>query len=329
MKKEGVKVVFFHAKKVFKLLYIIVKARCIKGMLKRFTQYILGSERSESGIVFEDDDVDIVNGVVVHLKQNEKGNKEGGISEKSTSNIENSQKAVFIAENGQGIPLNITQDNLSLQANFKSIEEITTEKEQQRNGDSLEKVAGLEEVGAVQIPVSKGRTRDISGFWLTLQSAGRAKRTIEGYQQDIKQWQKYTLEKGHKTVYNLKTKDIEGFIAKRDVNTARRLISSLKQLSKWYLRDGFPALNIEMQKLMSSKGKKRIPLAKEPAEFIRIRDEAKKMIEEGDRRGLWISLKLMCGLRISEIATVEVSVFSETKGKLFIDNDEFIEVIKK
>ena len=285
-------------------------------MLKRFTQYILGSERSESGIVFEDDDVDIVNGVVVHLKQNEKGNKEGGISEKSTSNIENSQKAVFIAEDGQGIPLNITQDNLNLQANFKTIEEITAEKEQQGNGDSLENVAGLEEVGAVQIPVSKGRTRDISGFWLTLQSAGRAKRTIEGYQQDIKQWQKYTLEKGHKTVYNLKLKEIEGFIAKRDVNTARRLISSLKQLSKWYLRDGFPALNIEMQKLMSAKGKKRIPLAKEPAEFIRIRDEAKKMIEEGDRRGLWISLKLMCGLRISEIATVEVS-------------DNFIQVIGK
>ena len=285
-------------------------------MLKKFTQYILGSERSESGIVFEDDDVDIVNGVVVHLKQNEKGNKEGGISEKSTSNIENSPKAVFIAEDGQGIPLNITQDNLNLQADFKAIEEITADKEQQGNGDSLEKVAGLEEVGAVQIPVSKGRTRDISGFWLTLQSAGRAKRTIEGYQQDIKQWQKYALEKGHKTVYNLKTKDIEGFIAKRDVNTSRRLISSLKQLSKWYLRDGFPALNIEMQKLMSAKGKKRIPLAKEPAEFIRIRDEAKKMIEEGDRKGLWISLKLMCGLRISEIATVEVS-------------DNFIQVIGK
>ena len=121
------------------------------------------------------------------------------------------------------------------------VEEITADEEQQGNGDSIEKVAGLEEVGAVQIPVSKGRTRDISGFWLTLQSAGRAKRTIEGYQQDIKQWQKYTLEKGHKTVYNLKLKEIEGFIAKRDVNTARRLISSLKQLSKWYLRDGFPA----------------------------------------------------------------------------------------
>ena len=285
-------------------------------MLKKFTQYILGSERSESGIVFEDDDVDIINGVVVHLKQNEKGNKEGGISEKSTSNIENSPKAVFIAEDGQGIPLNITQDNLNLQADFKAIEEITADEEQQRNGDSLEKVAGLEEVGVVQIPVSKGRTRDISGFWLTLQSAGRAKRTIEGYQQDIKQWQKYALEKGHKTVYNLKTKDIEGFIAKRDVNTSRRIISSLKQLSKWYLRDGFPALNIEMQKLMSAKGKKRIHLAKEHAEFIRIRDEAKKMIEEGDRRGIWISLKLMCGLRISEIATVEVS-------------DNFIQVIGK
>lgn len=125
-------------------------------------------------------------------------------------------------------------------------------------------------------------------------------------------------KKGIKPSITSRRRTLRGFIAKRDVNTSRRLISSLKQLSKWYLRDGFPALNIEMQKLMSAKGKKRIPLAKEPAEFIRIRDEAKKMIEEGDRKGLWISLKLMCGLRISEIATVEVSVFSEV-----------IEVIKK
>ena len=109
MKKEGVKVVFFHAKKVFKLLYIIVKARCIKGMLKRFTQYILGSERSESGIVFEDDDVDIVNGVVVHLKQNEKGNKEGGISEKSTSNIEISERSGFVSDNGELISVCINR----------------------------------------------------------------------------------------------------------------------------------------------------------------------------------------------------------------------------
>lgn len=290
-------------------------------MLKKFTQYILGSERTQSGIDFEDDDVDIINGVVVHLKKNgeERGEplEKGGISEKGTSNIQNSQKAVFVSDTGEGISIDIQQDNSNFKREFEAnIKEIGAEKEQQGNGDSLEKVAGLEEVGAVQIPVSKGRTRDISGFWLTLQSAGRAKRTIEGYQQDIKQWQKYALEKGHKTVYNLKTKDIEGFIAKKDVNTSRRLISSLKQLSKWYLRDGFPALNIEMQKLMSAKGKKRIPLAKEPAEFIRIRNEAKKMIEEGDRRGLWISLKLMCGLRISEIATVEVS-------------DNFIQVIGK
>ena len=100
-------------------------------MLKKFTQYILGSERSESGIVFEDDDVDIVNGVVVHLKQNRAGEGDtvgkGGLSEKGSSNIENSQKAVFIAEDGQGIPLNITQDNLNLQANFKTIEEITAD----------------------------------------------------------------------------------------------------------------------------------------------------------------------------------------------------------
>ncbi len=238
--------VFFHAKKVFKLLYIIVKARCIKGMLKRFTQYILGSERSESGIVFEDDDVDIVNGVVVHLKQNRAGEGDtvgkGGLSEKGSSNIEISERSGFVSDNGELISVCINSEIPKAPIDIKNcVEEITADEEQQGNGDSLEKVAGLEEVGAVQIPVSKGRTRDISGFWLTLQSAGRAKRTIEGYQQDIKQWQKYALEKGHKTVYNLKTKDIEGFIAKRDVNTARRLMSSLKQLSKWYLRDGFPA----------------------------------------------------------------------------------------
>lgn len=62
-----------------------------------------------------------------------------------------------------------------------------------------------------------------------------------------------------KSIYNLKLEEIEKAIAGRDINTVRRLLSSARQLGKWYLRDGFPALNIELQKVMTGKGKVRIP----------------------------------------------------------------------
>ncbi len=240
----------------------------------------------------ENDDFDIVNGKIIYKNKLDSGKKpldetkeRGAVKNGSDGNLKKEEA-----------PEKAPSNEKIVEGSNDETEEIQEEK--------------------VKIEVSKGRTRDIEGFYLTLKAAGRAKRTIEGYKMDIKQWNKLVALKERKTLYNLKLKDIEEFISKRDVNTAKRLLASLRQLSKWYLRDGFPALNIELQKVMSAKGKERIPLAKEESEFKKIRDEAKKMIAEGDRNGLWISLMLMCGLRISEIQTVEVS-------------DKFIQVIGK
>lgn len=153
---------------------------------------------------------------------------------------------------------------------------------------------------------AKGRPKSIEGFYLTLQSAGRAEKTVKGYKQDMKFW-KRVADANRKSIYNLKLAEIEKAIAGKDINTVRRLLSSVRQLGKWYLRDGFPALNIELQKVMTGKGKVRIPKAKSIEEFEIIRERAKKMCSERDRRGVWITLMIFCGLRISEIQTVNYS----------------------
>lgn len=167
-----------------------------------------------------------------------------------------------------------------------------------------------------KINASKGRPHALSGFFLTLRSAGRSKRTIEGYKSDIRSWERYVMGNKISSVYNLKVKDIEAAIAYKDINTARRHIAALKTLAKWHLRNGHPALHIELEKLILPKGKSRIPKAKEAKEFIEIREQAKELTRQGNRRGIWLGLMLNCGLRISEIRTaVPGADWVQVRGK--------------
>lgn len=153
-----------------------------------------------------------------------------------------------------------------------------------------------------QIKASRGRPRAVEGFFMSLTASGRSERTVKGYASDLRFWTKKANQFG-KSIYNLKIKDIESAISGQDINTARRHIAALKQLAKWYLRDGYPSLHLELQKLIMGRGKARIPLAKTEEEFIKAKDEAKRLCKENDRRGLWLGLMLFCGLRISEIQT--------------------------
>ncbi len=148
----------------------------------------------------------------------------------------------------------------------------------------------------------KGRPSNIDGFWLTLQSAGRSKITIEGYHYDIRFWQRVAngLEK---TLYTLKVENVEAAVAGKDVNTIKRKIAALRSLSRWYMRSGHAVLFMELQKVMTGKAKGRIAKAKSQEEFVRIREHAKELVQKGDRRGIWIGLMLCCGLRVSEIQT--------------------------
>lgn len=166
-----------------------------------------------------------------------------------------------------------------------------------------------------RIPASKGRPRSMEGFFLSLTASGRSERTIKGYASDMRFWTKQASKVG-KSIYNLKIKDIEAAISGQDINTARRHIAALKQLARWYLRDGFSALHLELQKIIMGKGKARIPYAKTEEEYIKAREEAKRLCKERDRRGIWIGLMLVCGLRISEIQTAVVGKdWVQVRGK--------------
>lgn len=167
-----------------------------------------------------------------------------------------------------------------------------------------------------KLNAAKGRPHALSGFFMTLRSAGRSKRTIDGYKSDIRSWERYVIENKIPSVYSLKIRDIEAAIAYKDVNTSRRHIAALKTLAKWHLRNGHPALYIELEKLTMPKGKSRIPKAKEANVFNNIREQAKDLAHKGDRRGIWLGLMLNCGLRISEIQTaVPGADWVQVRGK--------------
>lgn len=161
----------------------------------------------------------------------------------------------------------------------------------------------------------RGRPKNIDSFFLFLQSAGRSKRTIIGYKSDLKYWGQIAKAK-NKTIYNLSLNDVEEANAGEDINTVKRRVSALRQLAKWYLRDDYSKLYIELEKIVLGRGKARIPKAKSEDDFEQIKAHAKELIDQGEREGIWLALMLMCGLRISEIQTVEF-------------DEEFVTVIGK
>ena len=154
------------------------------------------------------------------------------------------------------------------------------------------------------LPKKAGRPIKYDDFFLYLTAAGRSPLTIKGYTHDLRVWERFA-KAINKSLYILTVKDVEKAIAGRDINTVRRHLATLRSLARWYLRDGYPLLHIELQKVVTGRGKSRLAKAKSPEEFRRIRDEAKQLALSGDCRGLWLSLMLLCGLRISEIATTE------------------------
>ena len=154
--------------------------------------------------------------------------------------------------------------------------------------------------------IKRGKPYKIERYFLHLKAAGKSNLTFIGYRSDLRSWQ-HEAEKRNKTIYRLSINDIEECISGKDINSVKRKIASLKSYSKWLLRDGFPNLNIELQKLVLGRSKGRLAKAKSEKEFIKLREDAKRLCEEGDVRGIWIGLMLTCGLRISEISTANAS----------------------
>ncbi len=166
-------------------------------------------------------------------------------------------------------------------------------------------IAEKEEVRGI-VNVKRGKPYKVERYFLHLKATGKSKLTFIGYRSDLRFWQK-EAEKRSKTIYRLSINDIEECIAGKDINSVKRKVASLKSYSKWLLRDGFPNLNIELQKLVMGRSKGRLAKAKSDNEFIKLREDAKRLCEKGDVRGIWIGLMLTCGLRISEISTANAS----------------------
>ena len=153
--------------------------------------------------------------------------------------------------------------------------------------------------------IQRGRPPKIEKFFIYLKASEHSQNTVKTYGYAIKYWGE-VARSHHKTIYNLNIDDLERAIMSMDLNTKRKKISALKQLARWYARNNFSKLRVELDKLVIIGHKSRIPAAKGEVEFTKIKEEAKILIQNGKREGLWIGLMVMCGLRISEIQTVEV-----------------------
>lgn len=265
------------------------------GGIKIFKKLLnaFGSEKFEDKFK----DVKIVNGIIISEASQFKKNEDRELKEiksKKKINTDNLKEEIFEEKNLLKVMENeVIENNLI----YEDIED--------------KEIQELDLLRATR----RGRVRDIEGFYISLQSGGRSILTIKTYRYALEWWEK-VAKKNKTSIYNLKLKNIEEAIAELDINTKKKKISALKQLGKWYLREGFPYLNIETQKIMIGRGKSRIPKAKSQEDFKKIREHGQELIKAEKREGIWLLLMLTCGCRIGEIETV-------TAG------DKFITVIGK
>jgi len=180
----------------------------------------------------------------------------------------------------------------------------------------------------------KGRPPKIDKFYIYLKASDHSPNTVKTYGYVMKFWDK-VARSHNKTIYYLTIDDLEAAIISIDLNTKRKRISALRQLGRWYLRNGYSRLHLELEKLIIVGHKTRVPLAKGENEFIEIKNHAKELISHGKREGIWLGLMLMCGLRISEIQTVEVGegqikvLGKRNKERLIPANDWLILALKE
>ncbi len=156
-------------------------------------------------------------------------------------------------------------------------------------------------------PERPGRLPRIEHYFTALKSANRSPRTIREYRFENKWWERQASARGL-SVYNLRVADIEASVADLHPATARRKICFLRGLSRFYLRrGGFKKLSDEMAKLGTVSLPARLPKDRGPEAFIQLREQAKAWCRNGDRVGVWVGAMTMSGLRISEIASIEMA----------------------
>lgn len=154
-------------------------------------------------------------------------------------------------------------------------------------------------------PIRPGRLPRIEHYFTALKSENRSSRTIKEYQWEWRWWQRKAHTKGV-SPYLLTVADVESFTADLHPATARRKICFLRSLSKFYLKRGnFKKLSDELAKLGTIKLPARLPKDRGGEAFIELREQAKAWCRENKRIGIWTGGQLLCGLRISELASIE------------------------
>jgi len=147
-----------------------------------------------------------------------------------------------------------------------------------------------------------GRLPKWARFKNYLEAAKKAPRTIKEYRYELSWWEAEAKKQGRE-IYTLEARHIERAVAKLHPATAKRKLAALKIYAKFLLREGWPALFEELGKCARPKTPESLPKDLGPEKFQELRKKARAWVAEGDRRGIWLGLMLLCGLRISEIAT--------------------------
>jgi len=171
------------------------------------------------------------------------------------------------------------------------VEDAVFSADQMAEDDTVEDLP-VEDTGPWKLPEE---------YLIYMQASNRSKRTIKEYCYDLNAWNRqYPLNR-------ITRNQIEKALSKLHPATARRKIAALRSLAKWQVREGKPRLHAVLAQIIPPKVPGRIPKDRGTEDFTRLVAEAKSLCQHNDRRGLWLGLMLCCGLRISEIKTVELS----------------------
>ena len=136
-------------------------------------------------------------------------------------------------------------------------------------------------------------------YLIYMSASGKAARTIQEYKWDLLWWNR------KESLMSITLQDMERVISGLHPSTARRKIAAIRSYGKWQLREGDSRLHNELARIVLPKTPTRVPKDKGSTQFMEFSKCAVDLVRAGDRRVVWLGLMGCCGLRISEIQTVE------------------------
>jgi len=146
-----------------------------------------------------------------------------------------------------------------------------------------------------------------------LKKSDRASATILAYGKDIEQLVKFVQKRGRKTVNEIKKEDIKGFLSqlKKDDYTLKsvsRKLNSIKTFFKFLKANDFLEFN-PAQEIPHPKYQTKLPKVLSKTEYRALRDTCR----HDERTSAIVELFLQTGIRISELANLELSDLKDSE----------------